>query len=943
MKGRGDFLLVKLATRKASGLLVILLLVTDLAIAPSRTKAQSTQSIVPANDGTRTQVTQDGNTLNINGGQLSVDGANLFHSFERFGLSQDQIANFLSNPEIRNILGRVVGGNPSLINGLIQVTGGNSNLFLMNPTGIIFGPNASLNVPAAFTATTATSIGFDNGWFKASGWNNHAMLVGTPSAFAFRSYQPGVIINAGQLVVGQGQNLTLLGGTVLNIGYLAALGGQINIAAVPGKNLVRLSQPGHLLSLEIQPLAAAGNQIDAWTLPVLSLPELLTSGLNQRQANRPIDNDRDEVVPTGSGRRLEQGDVLSRGTLTSSSFISGGAINIYANGSITTRTLNSNSNSGNGGNITLNSLTGLVNTGNIVTSSNLSNGGTVTLIAQEGIVTHNINTSSSQGNGGDITLISANSSVATANIVASTHTGNGGSVTLVAPKRIVTGQINNFSVQGNDGNIIAITLAPADNPAPADKPARAGNSAPAPPATPRDLPSGGRNTTDDLKSASLSVGNRGNNTSRTRGGMNTDSTTARSGDGSATDGNIEPISSVQTIEQTRNRQFEEYFGGTLTDKQVTAQSLRDTLKIIESQTGKRAVVVYAIASPEQLELVLVRPEGSPIRKTVPEAKRDTLERELKKFLQDINNYESDTYLPTAKKLYQWLIAPLEEELEALKIDMLIFSMDAGLRLLPLATLHDGQQFLVEKFSIGYAPTLSLTDTSYQSLKDSQVLAMGTSVFPNSNIEPLVMVPVELSTIVETLWSGESLLNDQFTLANLQSRRRQKRFDIVHLATHAEFPPDGTNSAYIQLWDTKLGLDELRRVQWYAPPMVQLLVLSACDTAVGNETTEMGFAGLAVQAGVKSVLASLWKVSDLGTLALMTEFYHQLGKQEVTIKAEALRQAQIAMLRGQVRIESNQLVGSGPKVNLPPELEKQKDKNLSHPFYWAGFTMVGTPW
>jgi CHAT domain-containing protein len=76
---------------------------------------------------------------------------------------------------------------------------------------------------------------------------------------------------------------------------------------------------------------------------------------------------------------------------------------------------------------------------------------------------------------------------------------------------------------------------------------------------------------------------------------------------------------------------------------------------------------------------------------------------------------------------------------------------------------------------------------------------------------------------------------------------------------------------------------------------------------------------------------------------MTEFYHQLGKQEVTIKAEALRQAQIAMLRGQVRIESNQLVGSGPKVNLPLELEKQKDKNLSHPFYWAGFTMVGTPW
>jgi filamentous hemagglutinin family protein len=125
------------------------------------------QSITPAADGAGTQVTPAGNRLDIHGGRLSGDGANLFHSFERFGLDAGQTANFLSNPAISNILGRVVGGNASIINGLIQVSGGNSNLFLINPAGIVFGANAQLNVPASFTATTATGIGFgQNRWFN---------------------------------------------------------------------------------------------------------------------------------------------------------------------------------------------------------------------------------------------------------------------------------------------------------------------------------------------------------------------------------------------------------------------------------------------------------------------------------------------------------------------------------------------------------------------------------------------------------------------------------------------------------------------------------------------------------------------------------------------------------------------------------------------------------
>jgi filamentous hemagglutinin family protein len=182
--------------------LLLLLVALPLTGTISLQRAEA-NSITTANDGTGTVITPDRNRLDVSGGKLSGDGANLFHSFGQFGLDSDQIANFLSKPSIQNILGRVTGGDASVINGLIQVTGGNSNLYLMNPAGIIFGPNARLNVAGDFTATTATGIGFGNKWFNATGANNYSTLVGTPNTFAFGTPQtPGAIVNAGQLAVG---------------------------------------------------------------------------------------------------------------------------------------------------------------------------------------------------------------------------------------------------------------------------------------------------------------------------------------------------------------------------------------------------------------------------------------------------------------------------------------------------------------------------------------------------------------------------------------------------------------------------------------------------------------------------------------------------------------------------------------------------------------------
>ncbi|HEY9709660.1 MAG TPA: CHAT domain-containing protein, partial [Oculatellaceae cyanobacterium] len=203
---------------------------------------------------------------------------------------------------------------------------------------------------------------------------------------------------------------------------------------------------------------------------------------------------------------------------------------------------------------------------------------------------------------------------------------------------------------------------------------------------------------------------------------------------------------------------------------------------------------------------------------------------------------------------------------------------------------------------------------------------------------------ELAMITQKLWTGKSFLNEQFTLNNLKVQSRQKPFKIIHLATHANFQGDASNS-YIQLWDTQLKLEQVWQMGWNQLPQIELLVLSACRTAMGDVRSELGFSGLAVQAGVKSALGSLWYVSDEGTLVLMSEFYQHLSQPDVTIKTEALRRAQIAMLRGKVRLENSQLRGLDKlgEISLPPSLAARGNHDLSHPYYWAAFTMIGSPW
>ncbi|NES24997.1 MAG: CHAT domain-containing protein, partial [Symploca sp. SIO3E6] len=343
---------------------------------------------------------------------------------------------------------------------------------------------------------------------------------------------------------------------------------------------------------------------------------------------------------------------------------------------------------------------------------------------------------------------------------------------------------------------------------------------------------------------------------------------------------------------------------------------------------------------DELELVLVTPTDKPIRRRVSGATRRQVMDIVRSHRSEITDVTSkpSTYQQPAQQLYQWLIAPLEPDLQAQEINNLTFILDNGLRSLPLAALHDGTGFIVEKYSIGLMPSLSLTDTRYVGINNTKMLAMGAAKFTDQS--PLPAVPTELSTLTGQLWQGSSFLNEEFTLNQLKSARKTQPYGIVHLATHGEFKSGKLSNSYIQLWDTKLQLDQMRELGFHNPP-VELLVLSACKTALGDTEAELGFAGLAVLAGVKSALGSLWYISDEGTLGFMSDFYQQL--QEAPIKAEALRQTQLAMLRGEVRLENGKLVSSDRSFPLPPELQELGDKDLTHPYYWSAFTLIGSPW
>ncbi|MCT7968205.1 CHAT domain-containing protein [Laspinema sp. D1] len=404
---------------------------------------------------------------------------------------------------------------------------------------------------------------------------------------------------------------------------------------------------------------------------------------------------------------------------------------------------------------------------------------------------------------------------------------------------------------------------------------------------------------------------------------------------------------VTAIEQQWETVFEDYFGRNLSEVTLSGAEIGEALAGVEQKTGQKSAVIYMIPREDKLELLLVTADGGVTGRTIAETNQEMLietAQQLRQRMTSPSRRSTRSYLPQAQQLYTWTIAPLREELQSLGIENLLLCVGPGLRSVPFAALHDGEKFLVEQYSLSLIPAFNMIDLNPSELANTEVLAMGASQF--ENLSPLPAVPVELSQIARYLWPGEVFLNQDFTLENLQLQLQESRYGIVHLATHADFQEGKPAQSYIQLWDSQLTLDDMQQLE-LDDAAIGLLVLSACKTAVGSQDAEKGFAGLAIQSGVPSALASLWYVSDLGTLALMSEFYNTFKTDDPNsrslLKAEALREAQLAMLRGEVRLEDGNLVSDRGVLPLPGELGELTGENLAHPYFWAGFTLIGSPW
>ncbi|MBF2018680.1 MAG: CHAT domain-containing protein, partial [Hydrococcus sp. C42_A2020_068] len=436
----------------------------------------------------------------------------------------------------------------------------------------------------------------------------------------------------------------------------------------------------------------------------------------------------------------------------------------------------------------------------------------------------------------------------------------------------------------------------------------------------------------------------------------------------------DPVQAVQLQEEFQAVEIQNYLGIELYGDNPPPEKISASLSNLSQVTGKKSAVIYVSAVDEEIITFSVLPSPSQVsdrsgassqihgskeqnpkdklaqqneftmlhKTSIPRAK---LLETVKKFQENISDefkVGEQEYLPYSQQLYQWIIAPIEDQLKANGIDILVFALDDGLRGLPIAALSDGQQYLVEKYALAIVPSFGLTDIGYVDVRKSPILAMGASEFTDK--VPLPAVPVELQTVIENPRRGEKFLNQDFTIANFKNENLKERFSIIHLGTHAEFQPGDRDRSYIQFFDSRLSMGQLVQLSdelgWSSSKNypVELLVLSACQTALGDRQAELGFAGLAVAAGVKSVLASLWNVSDLGTLGLMGQFYQEYG--EFANKAEALRQAQLAMLKGQVRVDNGKMMlANGESIQLPPEFPKGT-LELSHPYYWASFTIIG---
>ncbi|MBD6616559.1 CHAT domain-containing protein [Komarekiella sp. 'clone 1'] len=340
----------------------------------------------------------------------------------------------------------------------------------------------------------------------------------------------------------------------------------------------------------------------------------------------------------------------------------------------------------------------------------------------------------------------------------------------------------------------------------------------------------------------------------------------------------------------------------------------DVIKLREN-----TAIFYSIILEKHTAIIVSFPNGYKKFKWI-NIDSKTLREEVNKFRIGLENYGDITYNPKrAQKLYSWIVRPFARDLKSLQIKTLVFIQDGVLRSVPMAALHDGEKFLVEKYAIATTPSLTLTNPQTVHSKNLRALAVGLTkdaIVSGRRYEALSNVASEIRQVKEQIPGSKYLLDENFTSDRLQAELHKTVYQIIHIATHGEFGNFPEDTFLVTGDNDKLTITELHsiiRSLAHGAKTIDLLTLTACDTAIGNDRAALGLAGVAVQAGVRTALASLWSINDASTVELVTKFYEAWRHPGVS-KAEALRQAQQALI-------------SNGKIS-------------AHPAYWAAFILIG---
>ncbi|VXD14025.1 conserved hypothetical protein [Planktothrix paucivesiculata PCC 9631] len=361
----------------------------------------------------------------------------------------------------------------------------------------------------------------------------------------------------------------------------------------------------------------------------------------------------------------------------------------------------------------------------------------------------------------------------------------------------------------------------------------------------------------------------------------------------------------ELIESLQLAELDNFFQEACLDQEIKPQQI--------DQIDSQAAVIYPIILANRLEVIISIPD-QPLKyysTPIPQAQVENTVRKLRLSFQPI--FSTKERLQLSQQVYDLLIRAAEPDLKNNSIKTLVFVLDGSLRNIPMAALYDGKKYLVETYNLALTPGLQLLASRSLKPNQLQTLTVGLSE-ARQGFSALPAVASEIQKIQENI-PTKVLLNQQFTRDAVQQQIQKTAFPIVHLATHGQFSSKAEDT-FLLTWESRINVKDLDNLLRTRQPgeqnPVELLVLSACETATGDQRAALGLAGVAVRSGARSTLATLWQVNDTSTASLMAQFYQELIQPQVT-KAQALRQAQLKLLQ---------------------------QPQYQDPYYWAPFVLVG---